>query len=80
MKLTENNKIEIENKLIEHYCNKGNYFDYKLDFDIYYENCVNSWMVCLTVKNELFREVEIYAKLSWSTKKVLKKSIEIVNR
>ena len=37
-------------------------------------------MVCLTVKNELFREVEIYAKLSWSTKKVLKKSIEIVNR
>ena len=25
MKLTENNKIEIENKLIEHYCNKGNY-------------------------------------------------------
>ena len=80
MQLTEKNKLTIQDELIKSYLDKGNYFDYKLDFEVYYENCQNSWFACLTVKNELFRDVEIYSKLSFNTKKVLKKSIEIVNR
>ena len=80
MNLTEKNKIDIKNTLIKFYIDKGNYLDYCKEFELYYNNVYNCWAICLTIKNELFRSVEIYCNLSFNTKKVLKKSIEICNR
>lgn len=80
MKLSEKNKTNIQDTLIKFYIDKGNYFDYCKEFELYYNDFYNSWSVCLTIKNELFKNVEIHCNLSFSTKKVLKKSIEICNR
>jgi len=35
MNLSEKNKIDIKNTLIKFYIDKGNYFDYCKDFEIY---------------------------------------------
>lgn len=80
MKLSEKNKTNIENTLIKFYIDNGNYFGYCKDFELYYNNIYNCWSICLTIKNELFKDVDIYCNLSFNTKKVLKKSIEICNR
>ena len=80
MNLTEKNKIDIKNTLIKFYIDKGNYFDYCKEFELYYNDVYNCWSICLTIKNELFRNLDIYCNLSFNTKKVLKKSIEICNR
>jgi len=80
MNLSEKNKTNIQNTLIKFYIDKGNYFDYCKEFELYYNNDYNCWSVCLTIKNELFKNVEMYCNLSFSTKKVLKKSIEVCNR
>ena len=80
MNLIEKNKINIKNTLIKFYIDKGNYFDYCKEFELYYNDKYHCWSIYLIVKNELFKEVEIYCNLSFNTKKVLKKSIEICNR
>ena len=79
MKISTLKQDQIKTDLLNVYLSAGNYIATpETDFEIYFED--NIWVACLTLQDENYKPVEIYANLSWSTKKVLKNSIEIVRR
>ena len=79
MKISTLKQVQIKTDLLNAYLSAGNYVSVPVtNFEIYFED--NIWVACLTLQDENYKTVEIYANLSWSTKRVLKKTIEIVRR